>query len=216
MKVRTKEALFDLISEDLGWRRVELSVFHKQVLRADAAAQSALLRASVALLYAHWEGFVKNSCHWYYCYLASRKQTIQSLRPELAGVALRPQMQASTDSKKPHLHADLVRTIRERATERAKIPTTRDSVRTNSNLSFEVLQDVLTAVGCSADSLEPSRDLINEELVAVRNRIVHGENEFMRLSEWEDLRSEVLMLMEQVGDQIISACVDETFLAWKT
>lgn len=215
MKIRTKEQLYELISEDLGWRRHELLTFQKQVSKADVAAQPALLRASVALLYAHWEGFVKNCCHWYLCYLAARRLTMQQLRPELAAIAARSGLQEALDTKSPAIHRDFIKSIRERASERAHIPTSRESVRTASNLSFEVLRDVLTSVGCDAERYTDMRDLINAELVAPRNRIVHGEADYVRLSEWEELRDAVLAIMDDIADQVIGSAVDETFFAWK-
>jgi hypothetical protein len=215
MKVRTAEQLLDLIDADLGWRKHELTVFRRLVETASDTAQPALLRASVALLYAHWEGFIKNCCHWYLCYLASRRLTMQQLRPELAALALRPDLNLMAESKKALLRADIVRALRERQTERAKIPTDRDSVRTQSNLSFPVLQEVLISVGCDVERYEDYRDLIDEQLVAPRNRISHGEQDYVRLPEWDDLRDAVVYLMNDVATQIMNAAIEETFYAWK-
>ena len=215
MKVRTAEQLFDLISDDSAWRKRELTTFRKEVERSNTEVRPALLRASVALLYAHWEGFIKNVCYWYLCFLAAKKLSIQQLRPELAAVALRSQMAALTETSRPHLHAEAIRDLRERSTEKARIPTSRDAVRTASNLSSVVLRDVLTAVGCDSERYEYAKDLIDDQLVAPRNRIAHGEEDYVKLSEWNDLREEILRIMEDVATQIINSAVEETFYAWK-
>jgi hypothetical protein len=215
VKVRTAEQLFDLITEDSAWRKRELTVFRRGVETSNPSTQPALLRASVALLYAHWEGFIKNSCYWYLCFLAAKRLSVQQLRPELAAMALRTHMATMIDTSRPLLYAEVVRHIRERASERARIPTSRDAIRTASNLSSVVLRDVLSSVGCDAERYDYAKDLIDDQLVASRNRIAHGEADYVRLSEWNELREEVIKIMDDVASQIVNAAIEETFYAWK-
>ncbi|WP_449337798.1 MAE_28990/MAE_18760 family HEPN-like nuclease [Streptomyces griseus] len=148
MKIRTTEHLYDFISADLGWRRKELSVFKGQVEKAEAGVRPALLRASIALLYAHWEGFVKNCAHAYLCYLASLRLSYLQLRPELAALAMRVRLEEFETTNRSLIHATLVRDMREGSSSRAKIPTSRDAVRTLSNLNYDRLCDILCSVGC--------------------------------------------------------------------
>src|SRR5690606_30193343 len=61
MKVRTLEMFCDFLDEELAWRKKELSVL-KNLVERDLGTFShnkALARCGVALLYAHWEGFVR-------------------------------------------------------------------------------------------------------------------------------------------------------------
>lgn len=215
MKIRTAEELVDRIDADLVWRRAELAAFHGATANAAGAAQSALLRGSVALLYAHWEGFIKESVYFYLCYLATMKLTTQQLRPELAGLSMRSTVMLASESRNPVLHTNVVRLIREQAADRAKIPNDKDAVRTESNLSFRVLEAILGSIGLDASRYYGQRDLIDAELVAVRNRIVHGENESIALSEWLELRDATLLIMRDVADQLQNAVVEKTYLAWR-
>src|SRR5690349_822880 len=89
MKIRTQEELFDRIADDLVWRRRELVLFSSQLDKVNSEFSRALLHGSVALLYAHWEGFVKNACHYYLCYLSARGVSFSQLIPEIAALALR-------------------------------------------------------------------------------------------------------------------------------
>ncbi|WP_125935806.1 MAE_28990/MAE_18760 family HEPN-like nuclease [Streptomyces sp. WAC 06738] len=212
MKIRTTEGLYDCISADLGWRKKELSIFKGQVGRAEAGIRPALLRASIALLYAHWEGFVKNGAHAYLCYLASLKLTYAQLRPELVALAMRAQIEEFELTNRAFIHATLIRDVREGASSRAKIPTRREAVRTFSNLNYDRLCDILCSVGCDFSRYSPYQDLIDEQLLAARNRIAHGEEDYIRLTDWDDVRVEIIKMMDDISSQILNSATQKSYL----
>jgi hypothetical protein len=212
VKIRTVEQLVDRISEDLSWRKKELTVFRGQLERAEYGVRPALLRASVALLYAHWEGFVKNSCHYYLCYLASLRLSYDALRPELAGLSLRQYLEEFEETNKASLHSALVKTIRDDGSGRAKIPTDRDAVRTQSNLNWERLCEILCSLGCDFDRYSQYSDLIDEQLLASRNKIAHGEESYIAIGEWEALRVPVIEMMDDISTQLSNAAIVRSYL----
>ena len=63
MSVRTLEQLYDFLSGELAWRTKELVTLKALVEQTSPSRERrrVLLRAGVALLYAHWEGFVKRA-----------------------------------------------------------------------------------------------------------------------------------------------------------
>lgn len=205
MKIRTSEELYDRVYEDLVWRKREIVLFNTQLSRSSTEFNRALLRSSLALLYAHWEGFVKNACHFYLCYLSSKPLTFSELIPELAALTLRAKMSEAILAKKSAIRADLIRDIRDHASHAARIPTSRDAVRTESNLSFAVLEDILTSVGCDTQRYESYRDLIDDQLVNSRNKIAHGENANIAQPEWNDISAQVLWLMDDIAAQLMNA-----------
>ncbi|WP_124712385.1 MAE_28990/MAE_18760 family HEPN-like nuclease [Mycolicibacterium nivoides] len=213
MKIRTSEELYDRIYDDLVWRKREIVLFNTQLAKANPEFSRALLRGSVALLYAHWEGFIKNACHFYLCYLSSRPLIFSDLIPELAALTLRAHISEALQAKKNTMRADLVRAIREHAQHPATIPTSRDAVRTESNLSFNVFSEVITSVGCDALRYEPYRDLIDDQLVNSRNQIAHGENANIAKTEWDDLSTEVIWIMDDIATQLVNAAVLRSYMA---
>ena len=56
---RTLELLFECIENEYQWRIKELSIFRNTILSTNGKQQEGMIRAGVALLYAHWEGFIK-------------------------------------------------------------------------------------------------------------------------------------------------------------
>jgi len=58
-------------------------------------------------------------------------------------------------------------------------------------------------------------DLIDDQLVAARNRVAHGDNSYIRRTEWDELSRQVLWLMNDIATQILNAAVEETYYAWR-
>ena len=58
---RTEQMLVDNLDNDLAWRIKELSIIKNKIPQSKNNEQEALIRAGVTILYAHWEGFVKNA-----------------------------------------------------------------------------------------------------------------------------------------------------------
>lgn len=209
--IRTPDQLYVRINEDLSWRQREIVLFNSRLKNDEF--EKTLLRSSVALLYAHWEGFIKNACSFYLSFLASRRLSFQQLRPELAALALRRRLREAGEAKKAAIHAELIKDIRERAAERARIPTSGDAVRTESNLSSRVLTEILTSLGCDAARYEIYADLIDDGLVNARNQIAHGDNSFIRRPEWQELSRQILWIMDDVATQLLNAAVEKTYYA---
>ena len=58
-KPYTEHDLSAIFDADLIWRRKELSDMKAAIKKADQFSKPALLRALVAMSYAHWEGYVR-------------------------------------------------------------------------------------------------------------------------------------------------------------
>ena len=57
-KIRTLTQLQESLDAGMSWRVKEISDF-KLVTKAQSDTSPAFIRAGVALVYAHWEGFIK-------------------------------------------------------------------------------------------------------------------------------------------------------------
>ena len=212
MKVRGVGRLLELIEEDLSWRKRELIDFNTVARNQKSPAQKPALRSAVALLYAHWEGFVKNACYLYLCFIATQAPKLSELRPEIVALTLRGKLTALEGAKRTTMHREVVLHLRENADKRANIPNDRTAVRTESNLTFSVFEDLLASIGCDASEFEPFRDLIDDQLVNSRNKIAHGEQEFIREPEWMQLYGAVISLIDRTATMISNAAVAKSYL----
>ena len=71
MKIRTTEELLGKLDEALSWRKKEL-IDYKLITERNKGSllQKPLTRAGIALVYAHWEGFIKEASGFYLSYLS--------------------------------------------------------------------------------------------------------------------------------------------------
>src|ERR1700754_930096 len=79
--MRTLEDLQDALDHELAWRRVEIQAVRSVGRRLQAVAQDAVCRAGVAMLYAHWEGYVRAALAAYLSYVARRRLKYRELSP---------------------------------------------------------------------------------------------------------------------------------------
>ncbi len=54
-KPKTITLLYEAIEKEYGWRITELSNYKNSMLLSKGKAQEGMLRAGIALLYAHWK-----------------------------------------------------------------------------------------------------------------------------------------------------------------
>jgi hypothetical protein len=71
MKIKTIEELQQKLDEDFGWRRKELTYIYTNVKSSAPLLLKTNTRIGVVMLYAHWEGFIKNGAEAYLIYVAS-------------------------------------------------------------------------------------------------------------------------------------------------
>jgi hypothetical protein len=192
----------------MAWRKMEMHALIS-ALRAAAGKSPgspvarALARSCAALIYAHWEGFVKESCQCYVDYVAVRRLKFDELndgllRTALLGLAKRVM---SGDEAGTSTLLELIRRPREA---RAQLPKN-TMVDTRSNLRFDVLCEILSSAGLSIDGFSMKSNFINRSLCDVRNSIAHGRGLFPTLDEIETMHGEVLEMMELVYNMIMSS-----------
>jgi hypothetical protein len=204
VKIRTLEELETALDGEFAWRRRELSVIGGQIAGAKGPAVQMLLRAGIALLYAHFEGFVKGACEAYVEYVARQRVDFEVLAPGLRALALRGQLSSTTDAKTMRVWVPFVESLEEARGKPMDLPKT-GAVRTRSNLSANVLLDILMSIGVDFGPYELKRNLIDKELVDRRNRIAHGRQEGATVEEFADLLQQVSGMMTTLRGQISNA-----------
>jgi hypothetical protein len=210
--IRTIEQLIDKIAEDIIWRRKELTVLKSlvQESKCDFLRSRVLIRGSVALLYAHWEGFVKKSSSYYLEYVASHRLPYKQLSSNFVGLTLRAkfsELGASEMLSRGNELADFFCTALDK---KSNIPY-RKSVDTKSNLSSKVLIDILEALGLDATQFKTRLNFIDSNLVNPRNYIAHGANLNMNIDEYLELHEAVLALILTYRNEVENASVQRRF-----
>src|SRR5688500_9527583 len=173
MKIRTLEALDDVLTRDYAWRLKELATLLLEVKGARPHLQPMLLRAALPLLYAHWEGFIKVAANSYLEYVGRKGMPICDLSDPFAALALRRELNELEASTKSASRVRFMSFVRTRLHEPARLPY-RKGVETRANLKAGVLRDIVETLGLDYSPFELKEKLIDRQLVDSRNSIAHG------------------------------------------
>jgi hypothetical protein len=210
--IRTSDQLIGKIADDLVWRRKELTVLRALVLesKGNILRSRVLIRGSVALLYAHWEGFVKKSSSYYLEYVASHRLPYKSLTANFIGLTLRAKFFELGASEKISAGNDLAKFFSTELESRSNVPY-KKTVDTKSSLSSKVLIDILDALGLDVTQFATRLKYIDTNLVNPRNHIAHGEVLEMSVEEYLVLHDAVITLIETYRNEVENASVQRLF-----
>lgn len=192
---RNLNYLYDLIEKDYAWRISELSNYKSAlIIEKNEKAQKAKIRAGVALLYAHWEGFVKKLANWYYEFVSYQSNNISDLSDSFASIILRAELNVLDNSNRIKDHQRVIKVIFDGMNKTAFF-SSKCPIKT-SNLNFELFEDVCILLGINPLEFENrykrkyDRNIqltIDEDLVGQRNSIAHGEYLPVSIEEFKKL-----------------------------
>lgn len=205
MAIRTLEQLEARLTADLKWRTQEMWSWEHQVAKTSGLTRSGLLRGGWALIYAHWEGYVKNAGVAYLEWVSRKGLKLGDLRSEVAAVAARSQVQRLAEEKSPESHTQLVELIRNEMSTPAQLPYLQSTIRTNSNLNFKTFSSIMHSIGCDASAHAAHGLFIDGKLLPRRNEIAHGREEYVELDEWVEAREIIIGILADVRVQVANA-----------
>lgn len=222
MTIRDLTDLVVRLDEDLAPRRKETLFFKEQLIRSLPAARAAYLRGATAVLYAHWEGFVKTSFRCYYEYVHVRRPALNALNDGFAGIAM-SRLASGFDDLDWNGRIERVREMRNAWERRAWLPQP-DRLRAlgvvdaRSNLSSGALRVLFLQVGLPYPRFCELQGEKIDRLLFVRNTLAHGgwlrECEGYTLEEWtKELHPRVDALMNGIRDEIQLAAREKRYLA---
>lgn len=212
-KARTEADLSAQLDADFTSRLRELSDLKRAIRDADPNARQVLLKALVAISYAHWEGHVKFAASKFFEFVALRRLPYTSLQQQFyvnsflirlgAFVANRPSLKtrcnlisevmAPAGASFSQVHPDLV--------------------NTGSNLKFEVLQNICLVCGIDATIFQPHETFIDVVLLRRRNSIAHGDESAVGVHEVDELIDGVIELMRLFRNQVENNVYTKAYLA---
>lgn len=209
MKIRTKENFIDLIDKEIAWRRKELS-YLKGNVKENSPYFKTHLRSAIVLLYAHWEGFIKNSCELYLTYIKSQKLNYNELSENIIALSLKYNLKEFEQTNKSTIHCQIVDFLLNNLNQRAAIPEN-DIIKTGSNLNSNILKEILTTVGLDYKEYELKNNLLDTVLLKNRNSIAHGEYIALDEVNYNDLYKDILAIMDDIKTRLSNSVVLESY-----
>lgn len=194
-KPYTEEDLSNLFDTDLIWRRKELSDMKSAIYASDSVSRHALLRALVAMCYAHWEGYVRTCATRYFQHLTLRKNSFSAFERQIYVNSMLCRLDAQYQSRTSiKARCDLINDVLDGVSRRFAYVNP-DLIDTRSNLNTDVVKDICLICGIDSDHFEDKRAFIDLLLLKRRNAIAHGQHEYIRLEEIDDFVANVLSIM---------------------
>ncbi|WP_194785181.1 MAE_28990/MAE_18760 family HEPN-like nuclease [Actinomyces haliotis] len=208
--MRTSENFVDAITRETSWRKQELTTIRFAVHNARRSHQKITVRAATALLYAHWEGWIKAISVNYVDFLNQQKLRCCDLSDPLLGFALKSRMTELSKAKAPRPHTTFATLIRSGLS--APVNLDVNLVDTESNLSSSVLLNIVDRLGLDSSLYQTEANLIDTRLVAKRNSIAHGEYETLTIEDFDEIYDKVLMMLDAFTSSIENAVIQKSYI----
>ncbi len=201
MKIRSAEELQNKLDGDFAWRRKELTVIFTNVKSSQPLKLNTNIRIGVVMLYAHWEGFIKNAAELYLIYVACKKLNLNQLSNNFIAVSLKSKLKQFEETNKNTIHTQLIEFLLGDLNTRAQIPT-EEIIKTQSNLNSDILKEILSTIGIEYTQYELKEKYIDSQLLRIRNSVAHGQNPDISEEEFYELYNEITALMTSIKNEI--------------
>jgi|SRR5690554_387039 len=211
------DAFIETIDTDLAWRKKETS---NLLLLGSDQNQLLIVKASLLLLYSHWEGYIKNASKAYLEYISTKRINLEQLTDNFKAIKLKGLIkQAHLSSNTLTLENEL-NLIKQIGTNENKVfsvsrefsTSERDKsiINTKDNLSLNVFKSILRVVGIDySDCIDTKSVFIDEKLLGGRNKVAHGnriedinENFDLTLNELKKIKEVIFYLMDTYAEDL--------------
>lgn len=208
-KINTLDQLQEALDKEMSWRIKEISAF-RVGSKSNGPNRKPFIRAGVALLYAHWEGFIKSSSELYLSFVESRGLNYSDLKTCFSIFGLKGKLEILVEAKKSLPNIAAMEFILSEMDTPAKLKIA-SAIRTDSNLTSTVFRNIAGSLDIKITPYETKLHLIDSSLVDRRNKVAHGEFLEIGGKEFGELMDDVLGLMRNYKTDIENAASLESF-----
>ena len=182
----------------------------KLLIEKDTTNEAILLRAGIALLCAHFEGFLKYASNRYVHFVAEKNITTKALKNNFAAFKIQNEITDSEKTEKNSVHQKLVSKFIEIYEQPFKIYT--DVISTNSNPSSSTIKEIVTSLGLTTDIFNTKNNYIDRDLLGNRNKVVHGERYPIHRNDFNETYNIIMDLLDKYYEFIIDAADQKQYL----
>lgn len=201
-----------MLADELAWRRKEILGIHLIIRTTVNVADRAILRrAAVTLLYAHWEGFVKDAATRYVAFVRQQRLPANALQSNFLILSVHSKLREVARSNRASELGPIVEALTAPARGTLNFPY-RGVINTESNLNGEVLRDILYCCGIDFGLYWTSKELLlNGSLLKTRNEIAHGGRVDVDQPTYDQLHSFLIEALDAFRTDLENAAVSEGF-----
>jgi hypothetical protein len=212
MKIRTPEQLSDFLSSEIAWRKKELTALRSLVESAKSTGKrKTFIRGGIALLYANWEGFVKQAASGYLEFVAMQRLQYADVTANFIALAVKAKLEAARQTNKAAVFNEVAEFFLTGLSGRCQFPY-KGVIKTKANLSSEVFRDIVCILNLDYSLYETKEKFIDQKLLKQRNRIAHGKYLLVDCDEYLEVHREVISLLNLFRNQIDNAVLMQAYL----
>ena len=207
------EILEENLTQDISWRKKELANLNNEIhakFQLDNQEVSFLIRGSIALSYAHWEGSIKAQLSKYIDFLNILLQEnyleLQDYDDEILDLIFQPTIKTLVQNKKEKRLKGIANFKQVYYDKNILKINSKEVINTKSNLSYEVLTQLFSIFKIiEIDSIHKT---FIEHLLLDRNAIAHGEKRYSQINDSvikniKENSEKILTLIDQIKANII-------------
>ena len=200
------EKLEENLNRDILWRKKELINLKNEIdskFKLNNQEVSFLIRGTIALVYAHWEGSIKSQLSSYIKFLnvllKEKYIELDNYDNEILDLIFQPAIKTlSHNTKEKRLKG--IESFRKLYFDKEILKIDANEViDTKSNLSFEVLSKLFDKF--KVQQLDNINDKFIEQLLKDRNSIAHGERKYSKNIN-EDIKQNIENRIERINKLI--------------
>lgn len=211
------EKLEKAINNDLSWRRQEFTEFNF-LLQDDELSpyrKEVMLKASIALLYSHWEGHIKFSARKYIEYISKQKLPVGDLTENFKQIFLPAYFGNHTLNLKNIKSQQMLHDFFQENESLFKVDSEK-TILTNSNLNSDLATEILMQLGFDNTLFDSNKTFIDEQLLASRNAISHGDKTSISKHNlnniYDQIKIYLLNMLESFDEQILDSASNKLYL----
>lgn len=191
------QIVLEEIAENLDKRRLDITNLRRVLLNyVNKPLENTAIRMAIPMLYANWEGFVREVCQLYLEYIENSGLCLRELRADLLGYLWTPLFKPLTGGlnfEKKKAIAELALNCME---DPVRFANSERTINTKSNLNFDVLMDISNHLCLDSTPLVSWKHHLNA-LVHLRNNIAHGSiPNLLDYNVFEEHAASLINLME--------------------
>lgn len=216
MKIKTIEKLQDKLDEDLAWRKKELFDFN-QIVCSDSERESIFVRAGIAVLCAHFEGFIKLAANYYVVYVSDKNIPVNDIKNNFLALKFRKKIHECSKTPKASVHTTFFDVIDKMQGGYFSVHYSDDDkiISTGGNPTSENIVEILQSIGLDFSRFESKKKYIDHNLLKNRNEIVHGERTYLSKEDFHETYRIIMEVMEDFKSMIINAAEEGLYLKCK-
>ncbi len=194
--------LQESIDKEYSLRISELSFLKGKLYPLTNIESKIYARILIVLLYAHWEGFIKNISQYYIQFVYHQNHISKDLIYGLVTISHLRELNSYIESK-VSLKIKSLKSIFNNLDSKAQIPYDY-IIATYSNLNTDVLTEICSIIGLDDNKYSLKKGIIDQQLLKNRNDIAHGELISIEPKEAEEIFDKIINIINEFKNDVLN------------